>query len=412
MTRADDSTAASGLGLVLSRVADGTAQSRAELVSVTGFSRTTVGQYLTQLFAAGLVEEAPEGMRRGGGRPSRLLRLAPDAAVVLAADIGETHARLAVTDLTPAILAENTIAIDLKDGPIIVLAQLADAYRALLRTLRQNARDVLGIGLGLPAPVDHAGGRIVGPSVMPGWDDFDICGCLTTHLGVPVLVENDVNLMTLSEFRAFWPDAAQFLFVKAGTGIGSGIVTDGRLYRGAQGAAGDIGHMQLDRTGGPLCRCGKQGCLEAHAAGWAVARDLRAEGLLAQTARDVLRLMQAGNSATALRLHEAGLVLGDAVANTVSVLNPSAIVIGGMLAEAGETLISGIRSRVQERSLPLAFRHLSIQRARSGSDAGLLGAARLVIDTRLQPRHADATIAAHSRFKPGSRTRPQKLRLV
>lgn len=412
MTRSADSSATSGLGLVLAHVASGTAQSRAELVTVTGFSRTTVGQYLTQLFATGLLEETPDARQHGGGRPSRLLRVAPGAAVTLAADIGETHARLAVTDLSPAILSECTITIDLTEGPIVVLAQLARSFHWLLRCAARAPGDVLGIGLGLPAPVDHAGGRIVGPSVMPGWDDFDIAGCLMTHLDAPVLVENDVNLMTLSEFRAFWPDAAQFLFVKAGTGIGSGIVTDGRLYRGAQGAAGDIGHMQLDRQGGPSCRCGKQGCLEAHASGWAIARDLSLQGLAAATARDVIRLMQNQDSATLLRLHEAGLTLGDAIAQTVSVLNPSTIVIGGMLAEAGETLLSGIRLRVRERSLPLAVRHLGIQRARSGPDAGLLGAAQLVMDTRLHRRHADATIAAHSRLKAETRPKPQKLRLV
>ena len=407
-----ENAAASGLGLVLSLVAGGVAQSRADLVSVTGLSRTTVAQYLTQLFAAGLLDEGAAPIRSGGGRPSRLLRLAPHAAVVLAADIGETHARLAVTDLTPGILAQCTVMIDLRDGPIAVLAQLSTAFRDLLRDSGQDIGDVLGIGLGLPAPVDHAGGRVVGPSVMPGWDDFDICGCLTTHLNAPVLVENDVNLMTLSEYRAFWPDAAQFLFVKAGTGIGSGIMTDGILYRGAQGAAGDIGHMQLDRPGGPLCRCGKQGCLEAHAAGWAIARDLRAAGLTAETARDVIRLMQEGDNATTARLHAAGLALGDAIATTVSVLNPSAIVIGGTLAEAGEALLSGIRRQVQERSLPLAIRHLTIQRAQSGAEAGLLGAARLVIDNRLQQRHADATITRHSRSKSGSPAKPPRLRAV
>jgi predicted NBD/HSP70 family sugar kinase len=126
--------------------------------------------------------------------------------------------------------------------------------------------------------------RPVSLSLPLGWDDFDIRGWMRAHFEAPVLVENDVNLMTLSEFRRFWPDADQLLFVKAGAGIGSGIITDGRIYRGAQGAAGDIGHIQFASADAPLCRCGKLGCAEARAAGWGVGRDLRAQGYKAQNA--------------------------------------------------------------------------------------------------------------------------------
>ncbi|MCB8877538.1 ROK family transcriptional regulator [Acidisoma silvae] len=397
MTWRDLATPTSGAGLILSLVAGGIARSRADLVTATGFSRTTVVQHLTQLLGAGLLDETPEPKRQGGGRPSAMLRLAPDAATVLVADIGETHARLAIVDLSPALLAECVIPITLADGPGAVLAQLARCWLALLDQSRRAVADVLGMGIGLPAPVDHAGGRVVGPSVMPGWDDFDICGCLSTFIPAPVLVENDVNLMTLAEFRTYWPEAGQFLFVKAGNGIGSGLMTDGRLYRGAQGAAGDIGHMQIDRRGGPLCRCGKHGCLEAHAAGWAVARDLRSTGLALNSARDVIGSFEAGQAETTARLEAAGVALGDGIAHAVSLFNPSTIVIGGTLADAGETLLSGIRTQLHARSLPLAIRHLGIHRAHGGRDAGLLGAARLVIETRLSPAHVDTTIAAHTK---------------
>ncbi|GAB0119649.1 ROK family transcriptional regulator [Acidisoma sp. 7E03] len=392
----DAASAPSGAGLLLSLIAAGDARSRADLAARTGLSRTTVTQLLAQLLADGLIVEGDE-RRQSGGRPSRLLTVAPTAALILAADIGETHARLAVTDLTPAVRATRTLPIDLAAGPIATLDLLAIEFRRLLGEVAEDGPRVLGVGLGLPAPVDHTAGRVVGPSVMPGWDDFDICDCLCAHLGAPVVVENDVNLLTLAEAAAGRLEAEPILFVKAGTGIGSGLIADGRLYRGAQGASGDIGHIQIASSAGPACRCGKLGCLEAHAAGWALARDLRAEGFTAETARDVVGLVKAGEAKAEAALHRAGRVFGAVIASAVSILNPSAIVIGGTLAEAGEILLSGIRAEVHARSLPLAIRQLRILRAEAGPDAGLLGAARLVMADRLSPRHADTTIAIHRR---------------
>ena len=251
----------------------------------------------------------------------------------------------------------------------------------------------------MPAPVDYDAARILGPSVMLGWDDFDIRGWMSAHFAAPVLVENDVNLMTLSEFRRFWPDVGQFLFIKAGTGIGSGIITDGRIYRGAQGAAGDIGHIQFSSVDPPLCRCGKLGCVEARAAGWALARDLRTYGFKAQNARDVIDLVRINQPEAIQLVRAAGRVLGEVTADVVSVLNPAVIVIGGTLSEAEEHLLSGVRELVYQRSLPLATRKLQIAAARSDPGVGLLlGAAHLVIESQLAPAAVERTIARHQRL--------------
>jgi predicted NBD/HSP70 family sugar kinase len=203
----------------------------------------------------------------------------------------------------------------------------------------------------------------------------------------------------LSEFNRFWPDVGQFLFIKAGTGIGSGIITDGRIYRGAQGAAGDIGHIQFASANPPLCRCGKLGCVEARAAGWALARDLRAQGFKAQNARDVIDLVRINQPEAIERVRAAGRVLGEVAADIVSVLNPAVIVIGGTLAEAGEHLLSGVRELVYQRSLPLATRKLQIAPARSDPGVGLLlGAAQLVIESQMAPAAIEQTIARHQRL--------------
>ena len=365
-------------------------------------SRSTVAERLALLFAAGFVEEGA-GALPSGGRPTRVLHLNTGFAVVLAADIGESHVHLAVTDLQPAILAEAVGSVDIRNGPVPVLTWIVEQFRVLLTKIGRDEANVLGIGLGLPAPVDYAAGRVVGPSVMTGWDDFDIRGWLGTHFEAPVAVENDVNLMTLSEVRRFWPDVGQLLFIKAGTGIGSGIITDGRLYRGAQGAAGDIGHIQFSSANPPLCRCGKLGCVEARAAGWAIARDLRARGIEAHEARDIIGLVQKNRPEAIQFVREAGRVLGEVTADVVSVLNPSVIVIGGTLARAGEHLLAGIRELVYQRSLPLATRSLTISVAKSDPAACLLlGAAQLVIEEQMHPRNIEQTIVRHQRPASGA----------
>lgn len=398
MARARSSRAysAAGAGPILSMIAERGSLSRAELVTASGLARATITHRLAALFKAGLIDEAPETLP-SGGRPSRVIRLNRNFAVILAADIGESHIRLAVSDLSPQILAETVSAFDMRQGPAASLDQIAGQFEQLLASVGRKPGEVLGIGLGMPAPVDFAGGRVVGPSIMVGWDNFDIRRHLHERLGAPVYVENDVNLMTLTEARTSWPATGQLVFIKAGTGIGSGIITDGRLYRGSTGAAGDIGHIQFLSEDAPLCRCGKLGCVEARAAGWAIARDLRAKGFDARNARDVITLVQ-NNEAEAIQLvRRAGRVLGEVVADVVSVLNPLVIIIGGTLADAGEHLLSGIREFVYQRSLPLATRQLRILGVRSNPHSGLLGAARLVLDAQFGADRVEQTIRRHQR---------------
>ena len=228
---------------------------------------------------------------------------------------------------------------------------------------------------------------------MTGWDEFDICGWLSARLDVAAVADNDVNLLATCEHRLHWPDVDHLFFVKVGTGIGSGIIAGGSIYRGASGAAGDIGHIQLGSGDGPLCRCGKLGCVEARAAGWAIGRDLRAIGIDARSARDVVRLV-AENRPEAIKLvRESGRVVGEAISDAVSVLNPNVIVVGGTMAANKDHLLSGIRELVYQRCLPLATRELQITLARIDERGGLLGAAQLVIDERMKPDLVDRMIA-------------------
>ena len=396
----DDFSAHSAIaasGAILALIASGNGHSRASLAQTSGLSRSTIAERLAALFAAGFVEEGAEALP-SGGRPARVLRLNKNFGVTLVADVGESHVHLAVTDIEPNIIVESVISLDVRSGPETILARIAGEFSALLDKAGRTKREVLGIGLGMPAPVDYDAARVFGPSVMLGWDDFDIRGWMRERFEAPLLVENDVNLMTLSEFRRFWPGVGQFLFIKAGTGIGSGIITDGRIYRGAQGAAGDIGHIQFTGADAPLCRCGKLGCVEARAGGWALARDLRAHGFAAHNARDIIDLVRINQPEAIQLVRAAGRVLGEVTADVVSVLNPAAIVVGGALSEAQEHLLSGVRELVYQRSLPLATRKLQIVAAQSNPSVGLLlGAAQLVIESQMAPAMIDQTIARHRR---------------
>lgn len=280
-------------GGLLSLIASGRAKSRAELIEISGLSRATVAQRLSALLETGLVEEASQTLR-SGGRPARMLRVNPNFAVVLAADIGERHVRVAATDLDGRILQSAGTSMDVRDGPKPVLSWIVKAFEELLASEKRDRREILGVGLSLPAPVDYALARVVGPSVMLGWDNFDLRRWLGEKVDAPVFADNDVNLLMLEDWRRNKRNVPHLVYIKIGTGIGSGIIADGRIYRGAQGASGDIGHIQFAREPAPLCRCGKVGCLEARAAGWAIARDLRSANIAAENARDVVELVKKG----------------------------------------------------------------------------------------------------------------------
>jgi glucokinase len=232
---------------------------------------------------------------------------------------------------------------------------------------------------------------------MPGWDDFDVPGFVNHHLKATVLVDNDVNIMALGEKKVAWPNVANMIFLKASTGIGSGIISSDVLQRGAEGIAGDIGHVQIARGHDVPCRCGNNGCLEALAAGPALAQQLAHAGATFNGAPivdlgDVVAATKAGDLVAIQAVRQAGRDIGEVLTTCVSVLNPSVIVIGGSLALAGEHLIAGVREIVYSRSMPLATEHLTISQSRAGFDAGIIGASVMAIDFALSIESVDAMV--------------------
>jgi len=371
-----------GAGSVLRLIRDGDAVTRAAIARRTGLARSTVAQRVDALLAHELVYEAG-GEASTGGRPATVLAFNHQAGVVLVADLGATHSRLAISDLIGKPLAEVAFDMDIADGPERVLAHVCDHFGALLAQAGRQASEVRGIGVGVPGPVDFPAGRPVNPPIMPGWDGFSIPDWFASRYPAPVLVDNDVNIMALGEHWSHWREADHLLYVKVGTGIGSGIVSGRGIHRGADGAAGDIGHIRVNDHDDAVCRCGNLGCL---------AMRLSAQGIDAAGSREVVELVRAGRPEAILMVREAGRVLGDVLAGCVNFFNPGAIVVGGDIAEAQDHLLAGIREVVFQRSLPLATRDLTIANSRLGDRAGVVGAAIMVIDHVLAPDAVDRAV--------------------
>ncbi len=379
-------------GQLLQLVRDGLAATRAELVEHAGVSRSVVAQRVDGLLSAGLLLETGL-VASTGGRPAHQLRFNADLARILVADLGATHARVAVTDLGGRILLEEPGDVRIDRGPDAVLDWVADRFEDLLAQLTEE-RPVWGIGIGVPGPVEHATGRAVSPPIMPGWDGYVIPDRFR-HMGVPVLVDNDVNIMALGEYRSYWwTEVENLLLIKVGTGIGCGIVASGRIHHGAQGAAGDLGHVRVHGYDEVVCTCGNTGCVEAVASGQAIADRLRADGYDTVDARAVVDLVLAGENVATRAVREAGQVLGQVVATAVNLFNPSVIVIGGDVSYAREQLLAGVREVVYQRSLPLATRHLQIVAPRLGDRAGIRGAGEMVVERLLAPDQVDELVLA------------------
>lgn len=369
---------------------------RAELVELTGTSRSTVAARLDALVDAGLLAEVtPVATTRG--RPPTRFRFREEGGVLALADAGATGVRVAVTDLGGRILDQQRFDLPVGAGPEPWLTEVLGHLDDALRRVGVTRAEVHGVGLALPGPVDGDAGTVVSPPIMTGWDRFPIRDWFAEHLPCPVVVENDANAMAVGEHRSAHADRSSMLLLKLATGVGAGLVIGGSVYRGFDGAAGDIGHIQVtapDEGPAPACRCGNTGCIEAYAGGWALIRDLRAAGHDVSSVPEVVALVKAGDpSATALS-RRAGRFIGIALSDAVSLLNPEVVVIGGDLAAAADHLFAGIRESVYARSLPLATRRLTILPSSQGDLAGLHGLAAAVADRLYAPERVDAMVAA------------------
>ncbi len=382
------------LVLVLDEIRLGRSRSRSELVERTGLGRAIVAQRVSELIERGLVVEGDPGPSTGG-RPARQLSFQAGAGHVLVADLGATSIDVAITTLDGRILGHHDEPADIASGPEVGLGRVEVLFDQLLATTHAVPGRLWGIGIAVPGPVEFATGRPISPPIMPGWDRYPIRERFAARHRAPVWVDNDVNVLALGEWRSgVAAGHDDVVVVKIGTGIGAGIIADGRLHRGAQGSAGDVGHIQVVEDPSVVCRCGNIGCLEARAGGAALgqlgeaaARDGRSPRLRTAldqrgrvTAEDVARAASSGDPVAVAMLQEAGHLIGSMLASVVNFFNPSLIVIGGGVANSPDQLLASIREAVYRRSLPLATRDLLIQRSSLGGLAGVMGASSMVVD--------------------------------
>ncbi|GII93763.1 ROK family transcriptional regulator [Sinosporangium siamense] len=381
-------------GEVLRLIRTGEAVTRSDLGRVTGLSRPAVSLRVSELIEHGLVVEDSEGPSTGGRPPTRLV-FNNAGGVILVAALGVSRTQIAVCDLSGAPIARADLAIDVEEGPDVVLPLVLDTWSDLLGD--RPVAHVRGVGMGVPATVEFAAGRAESTRVMASWTGVVIPPIVAARFPVPVFVDNDVNVIAIGEHRAGYAgEVEDLLFVKVSTRIGAGVIAGGHILRGALGAAGEIGHIPVQRGGGVLCRCGNTDCVDSVASGTAILRDLRDRGRRVSSLTDVTALVRSGDAETMTVVRDAGRSLGEVIASAVNVLNPAVVVLGGDVAEAFQPLVSGVREVVYRRSTALATRNLRIERSRLGPGAGITGCALMVMDHILAPDVVDARLAIHT----------------
>ncbi|MHC1784226.1 MAG: ROK family protein [Anaerolineaceae bacterium] len=368
---------------------------RPDLVEMTEFSRTKVTTCIDSLISKKIIQMNGSGDYTGGRR-SKTYSMNGKLGLVAGVDIGATSMDMVVSDFSGKILARCGEAANVREGPRVILSRLCELLQGLIQDNNLVEHHLSGIGIGVPGPVDFSLGTLVSPPIMPGWDGYPIVPTIQEQFPYAnVVVDNDVNVMALGEVvQGAGKGVDNLIFVKIGTGIGAGIICGGRIYRGTSGCAGDIGHICVNKEG-PICSCGNTGCLEAIAAGPAIAeRGVKAvldgnspilmkyyetnDGRL--RSENIGDAAREGDSSAIEIIRESGQKIGEVLASLVNFYNPSMIVISGGVSNIGNLLLSSIRQAVLKRSLPLATRDLRIVFSSIGVDAGVIGLTTLAMD--------------------------------
>lgn len=383
------------LGELFAIVRSGAAVSRSSLARTLGVAPSTVSLRVEALRGLGLItEEGVEDSR--GGRRARRLRLVPDAGLVVAVDIGARHANLALADLTGEQRLSRQMSTPLPADPAEFANRLWDEIRDGFQTIGVDVAKLWAIAIGVPAPVAFPTGRLAMPTFMPAWHDTDLSSLLAAYTTVPVLIENDANLLAIAESALpDRPPVDDLLAVKLGTRIGCGIITAGRLHRGVSGAAGEIGHTAADGEAVISCTCSIPNCAESVASGGAITAVLRARGYDVGGPADVVALSQTPDPVVTEVLREAGSRIGKVLSSAANLLNPREIVLGGTMAGSA-LLVAAIRAELFQRCLPLVANDLEVRAAQSPSTVGIRGATQVAIEEMLAPERIDAMARAHA----------------
>ncbi|WP_106177503.1 ROK family transcriptional regulator [Prauserella shujinwangii] len=360
---------------------------RHELQERVGLSRVTLVERLDALRRAGLLSQA--GYRESsGGRRAEVLAVNDSGRTALVADLGQSHATLAVVDLRGTVFARRDLRLPARHEPAEVVPLLIGTGRDLLAEVGR-AGSLCAIAFSVPGQIDHVRGVTVAPPTMPGWNGSPLRDPFTEEFGVPVLLENDANALALGDYYAMGRPAATLVGVKVGTGIGSGVVIGGRVHRGETGAAGEIGHMRIEGSE-QRCTCGRRGCVAASASGQALVRQLRETGV--RSVDDVVRRVGQGRPEAVRAVRSAGRLVGVVLATLVTIVNPKYVRLGGAVGVLPPFLDS-LRRTVETHAQESALRKLDIAASGLGENGVIVGLAGLVADEMLAAATVDALVS-------------------
>jgi len=354
--------------------------SQADIARVTGLSRTTVHTLVSELKNSGLVHEVETTVPDlRSGRPAVQLMLRDSSLAVVGIDFGHSHVQVAVADIAHNVLAERRCDLDVSHDSRTAMDTAARMVDEVLNEGRVERKSVIAAGMGIPGPVDRGRGTAGSASILPGWTGLRIESEMQQRLGMPVEIENDANLGALAEMT--WGagrECSNFAYIKASTGIGAGLVVDGRLLRGASGTAGEIGHTTLDESGA-LCYCGNRGCLETVASGPAIVGLVSSGHPETLTLGQVIELAAGGDVRCRRAISDAGREIGVAVAGLCNLINPERVIVGGLLSRAGELLLQPIREAIRRHAVFAAAERVEVVAATFVERAELLGSLALAL---------------------------------
>lgn len=367
---------------VLEVVRDRVTVSRADIAVATGLARSTVSTLVNDLQRAGLVVEHDDSRAEtpaSSGRPPLMLSLDPGAGAVIGIQFDHDYVRVAIADLSLTILAEGVQETDVDHDAEAGLEAAAALATELLGEAGVPQERLIGAGAALSGPIDRDTGHVSSATILPGWVGVDVASWLGEHLGVPVHVENDANLGALAESAlGAGRGAAEMAYVMLSSGIGGGLILGGRLYRGARGSAGEIGHVSVDENG-HMCRCGSRGCLETMVGAGALIELLRRSHGEDITIERMIALAREGDPGCQRVIVDAGRTVGRVIAALCNEFNPERIVVGGELALAGDLLLDALEESIRRYAIPDAIEGLSVVAGQLGDRAELMGALALVV---------------------------------
>jgi glucokinase len=299
---------------------------------------------------------------------------------IIGIDLGGTNLKICLLDSRLHFKARRLLSTCDFSHPVILINAIAEAILKIIADNSLKTNDILGVGMGLPGPIDVEKGLVHFFPNIPGWIDVPLKNILRKKTGLPVFIDNDANLMCLAEFKLGSAKTARnAVCLTLGTGVGGGLIVDGKLYRGSSFAAGEIGHMPINEKG-PACNCGGIACLESYIGNRRIASRVK-KVFKKDIPLEVLSRMAKNNDKRAIRIWEdVGARLGLALVAIVNLLNPDRIVIGGGVANAGRVLFAKVEETIFTRAMVVQAKKVKVFKAKLGNDAGMLGAALLVKD--------------------------------